>query len=62
MDETSPTQNGPPRESQRELIIFGIVSVALLVIGIVIGALIGSEPAFPPPEAPPTIVISTEGP
>lgn len=57
MDETA-EQNKPVREPQRELIIFLAVSVAFVALGILIGALTGSEPAVPAPGATPTAVIS----
>lgn len=59
MDEPTPTQNPPAQESPRELITFLTVALAIVVLGIVIGALAGSEPT-PSLEATPTTAISVE--
>lgn len=38
---------GPDRDSRKQLILFGLVVVVLVVAGVLIGALAGSEPAVP---------------
>lgn len=63
MAETGPDQNMPAREPQHELIIFLAISIAFVVLGILVGALTGSEPAVPTtPVVTPSPVITAEGP
>ena len=53
---------GPERESQRQLVIFLVAVIVFVALGVLAGALTGSEPSAPARRATPTSTVQEQAP
>lgn len=61
-DKTNTPAQGSVPDPQRDLKVFIAVSIGFVIVGVLIGALTGSEPAAPSAVAPATAVVAPRAP